>query len=85
MKTLRKVLEVSATIAAIVIVLSCAAALTYVNLRVVFTVDAWATEHNRSAEASEVERARANSVLDRIERHLQQLDSKLGRPVGPRK
>lgn len=85
MKSLRKALEITAIVACVFILISTCAALAYVNLRVIFTVDAWAVEHRRSAEAAEVERARADYVLDRIERHLVKLDGKHGRPIGAKK
>ena len=82
MKTLRKALEISAIVACVFILLSTCAALTWVNLKVIFTVDAWSNEHRISAEVAEIERARANHVLSRIEKHLEKLDSKLGRTLG---
>lgn len=85
MKSLRKALEISATVAAMFILLSCAAALTYVNLRVIFTVTDMANEHRQRIEVFEIERARVNHIMDRIERHLHNLDSKYGRQIGPKK
>ena len=85
MKSLRKALEIFAIISAIFVLVTVAGALTYVNLKVIFTVSDMAEEHRRRVEVIEMERARANHVLDQIERHLKQLDGKLGRPIGPKK
>ena len=85
MKVLRKSLEISAIVACVFILLSTCAALTWVNLKVIFTVEAWSEEHRISVEVAEIERARADYVLSRIEKHLEKLDSKLGRPLGPKK
>jgi signal transduction histidine kinase len=85
MKALRKTLEIVAIIAAVVVLLSSAAALCFVNLKVAFTVDAMAEEYRQRVEVFELERARVNHVLGRIEAHLKQWDTKHGRPIGPRK
>ena len=85
MKSLRKALEISAIVACVFILLSTCAAMIWVNLKVVFTVDAWANEYRTRAEVFEIERARADHVLSRIERHLEKLDSKFGRTLGGKK
>ena len=85
MKPLRRALEISAIIGAIVIILTTAAALCFVNLKVVFTIDAMANEYRQRIEVFEIERARVNHVLGRIEAHLQQLDTKFGRAPGTKK
>ena len=85
MKKLRRALEISATIGAIVVILTTAAALCFVNLKVVFTVDAMANEYRQRIEVFEIERARANHIMGRIEAHLQRLDATHGRPIGPKK
>lgn len=85
MKALKRALEISATIGAIVAILTTAAALCFVNLKVVFTVDAMANEYRQRMEVFEIERARVNHILGRIEAHLKQLDAKNGRPIGPKK
>ena len=85
MKALKKALEIIVIIAAVVITVGTAAAITFVNLKVVFTVDALANEDRQRVEVFEIERIRVNHVLSRIEAHLKQWDTKHGRPIGPKK
>lgn len=85
MRALKKALEITAIVAAVFILITTAAALTFVNLKVIFAVDVMTNEYRQRVEVFEIERQRHNHVMDRIERHLQQLDSKLGRPIGPKK
>jgi molybdopterin converting factor small subunit len=84
-KTARRILEGIAIAAAVVVIIATAAALTFVNLKVIFTVDALANEYRERVEVFEIERTRHNYVMDRIERHLKQLDAKFGRPLGAKK
>ena len=85
MRSARKILEGIAIAAAAVVIIGTAAALTFVNLKVVFTVDALANEYRERVEVFEIERARHNYVMDRIERHLKQLDAKFGRDIKAKK
>lgn len=85
MRLLKRILEAVVVVAAVVVVVTAAAALTWVNLRVVFTVDLLAQEYAERVREDQIERARANHVLSRIEGHLKKLDTKHGRPIGPKK
>jgi hypothetical protein len=82
-KAIKKALEITAIVAAVFILISTAAALTFVNLKVIFAVDVMANEYRQRIEVFEIERQRHNHVVDRVERMLIQLENKYGRHIGP--